>query len=156
MSLLDAYKQSLARPSRTFEQTNVTHAKDALAGNLNEYQMPEIVSESPAGTSNYKPSGLSSYGSDPLGYSQEDSSSRSLSSNVGTSYTSTGRALTSTDLPYSGMSDWQKTQTYTGLGTKALGVGSELSKAVRLSHGGAISRQGCRSGKCLIECVQCL
>ena len=151
MSLLDAYKQSLARPSRTFEQTNVTHAKDALAGNLNEYQMPEIVSESPAGTSNYKPSGLSSYGSDPLGYSQEESSSRSLSSNVGTSYASTGRALTSTDLPYSGMSDWQKTQTYTGLGTKALGVASEWSKALGYPTAGQYLGKAAEAGSALLS-----
>ena len=151
MSLLDAYKQSLSRPSRTFEQTNISHAKDALAGNLNEYQMPEIVSESPAGTSNYKPSGLSSYGSDPLGYSQEDSSSRSLSSNVGTSYTSTGRALTSTDLPYSGMTDWQKTQTYTGLGTKALGVASEWSKALGYPTAGQYLGKAAEAGSALLS-----
>ena len=151
MSLLDAYKQSLSRPSRTFEQTNISHAKDALAGNLNEYQMPEIVSESPAGTSNYKPSGLSSYGSDPLGYSQEDSSSRSLSSNVGTSYTSTGRALTSTDLPSSGMTDLQKAQTYTGLGTKALGVGSELSKALGYPTVGQYLGKAAEAGSALLS-----
>ncbi len=151
MSLLDAYKQSLARPSRTFEQTNIGHAKDALAGNLNQYQMPEIVSESPAGTSNYKPSGLSAYGSDPLGYSQEDSSSRSLSSNVGTSYTSAGRALTSTDLPSSGMSDLQKAQIYTGLGTKALGAASELSKAIGYPTMGGYLDKAAEAGSALLS-----
>lgn len=151
MSLLDAYKQSLARPSRTFEQTNIGHAKDALAGNLNQYQMPEIVSESPAGTSNYKPSGLSAYGSDPLGYSQEDSSSRSLSSNVGTSYTSAGKALTSTDLPSSGMSDLQKAQIYTGLGTKALGAASELSKAIGYPTVGGYLGKAAEAGSALLS-----
>lgn len=151
MSLLDAYKQSLARPSRTFEQTNIGHAKDALAGNLNQYQMPEIVSESPAGTSNYKPSGLSAYGSDPLGYSQEDSSSRSLSSNVGTSYTSAGKALTSTDLPSSGMSDLQKAQIYTGLVTKALGAASELSKAIGYPTVGGYLGKAAEAGSALLS-----
>ena len=151
MNLLEVYKQSLSRPSRTFEQTNIGHAKDALAGNLNQYQMPEIVSESPAGTSNYKPSGLSSYGSDPLGYSQEDSSSRSLSSNVGTSYTSTGRALTSTDLPSSGMTDLQKAQIYTGLGTKALGAASELSKAIGYPTIGGYLGKAAEAGSALLS-----
>lgn len=64
---------------------------------------------------------------------------------------SVGSSLTSSDIPNSGMSDMQKAQTYTGLGTKALMAGSEIAKGMNYPTVGGYLGKGAEVGSALLS-----
>lgn len=65
--------------------------------------------------------------------------------------TSGGNSITSSDIPNSGMSDIQKAQTYTGLGTKALSAGSEIAKGLNYPTVGGYLGKGAEVGSALLS-----
>ena len=69
----------------------------------------------------------------------------------GNAITSGVNSLTSSDIPNSGMSDMQKAQTYTGLGTKALIAGSEIAKGLNYPTVGGYLGKVAEGGSALLS-----
>lgn len=65
--------------------------------------------------------------------------------------TSGGNSITSSDIPNSGMSDLQKAQTYTSLGTKALSAGSYITKGLNYPTASGYLSKAAETGSALLS-----